>query len=274
MQTKVRFIVHHDRPTEASTSISIRGTTNHVSARIEGPYCSTGRTLRSTIQFSPQENGLSCQLVDPVFWSPDFPAYYRIDILDGDEVIYSQRLGIRKLECSRGSLFLNSRRWVLRAAWSDSLTVDECQRENLAIVCDDPSDQFLDDATDKGVFVVLNLEQCVEWQKRLLQLSRFPCVGMTILRETIQQVPTNNQILVHRCSTNSLTSAPWAHLLMPEYSALKTMRSSNDSRPLVCYRIGSEPLARISCDHLQRDLAPEFDLAGYVVSNKVNEIDG
>lgn len=275
MQTRHRFRVFHDRPTETSTTISIRGMGPHTSARIEGPYCSRARTLRSTAHFTAGDGVHACRLVDPVFWSPEFPAYYRVDVLDGDEVIDSQRIGVRKLECSQGSLFLNSRRWVLRAVWSNSLSVAECQQENLSIVCDNPSEKFLDDASDAGLFVVLDLEDCVDWEERVCELSRFPCVGLTILRDSIDQVPTTNQLFAHRISPPEVKPASWAHVLIADFPELKACSATDFSRPLFCFRrLRGEPLGRAACEQLQRDLAPEFDLAGYIVGDEMKKNDG
>ena len=275
MQTKNQFTVRYERPTESSVKLSIRNTTSRHSARIEGPYCKNGRTLRSTVQFESHQDQLTCQLIDPVFWSPEFPAYYRVDVFADDEKIDTQRLGIRKLECSRGSLFFNSRRWVLRAAWSDSLSVDDCQRENVSIVCDDPSDEFLNQATDSGVFVVVNLEEFDDWKERMEHLSRFPCIGMFILDNTIVDLPRTNQLLAHRFPPHDATPASWAHVLMSEYSEFNDESKASVSHPLVCYRsISGEPMTRAACDGLQRDLAPEFDLAGYVVKDEVTNENG
>ena len=53
---------------------------------------------------------------DPALWEPGHPSLYDLDLKVGDETEYKARVGIRELVSSRGRLYLNGKRLVLRGA--------------------------------------------------------------------------------------------------------------------------------------------------------------
>ncbi len=99
---------------------------------LKGPYCQLTRMLPATfrLQESPDGSVWSTTVVDPCYWTPSLPAYYRLHCLDeeGSELPESKEVGLRRLEVRRGQLWLDGRRWVFRGVWRPTIP-DACWGE-------------------------------------------------------------------------------------------------------------------------------------------------
>lgn len=251
---------------------------NDARLEIRGPFCSIAKTLKTTTLFQRTCDPAvwRARIVDPCFWSPDYPACYRICIQLGAQTI-EFRCGIRRFGVKDGQFWLNGKRWVLRAAHQDSrreTLLQQWREARLAMLVDDPLDSLLDRAAELGVMLIINLE--VRYlPDRLRQVSQSPAVVMAIvppettLEECRAQAP--NLLIAKRFAADASETSPQdvdVILCQTKGSESSALLGCN-SIPVVAVRHDDRwadlTAARAACDALQRDLAPRFDLSGYLV---------
>ncbi len=278
------FSVYVGLTTDSLTEIYLRPTIaesmdfDPAKIEIRGPFCAVAKTLKTTTNFRRFDHqGLwQARLVDPCFWSPDYPAYYRIRIEQVGQIT-ELICGIRRFGAKNGQFWLEGKRWVLRATkltHVPDLSWQSWREARLAIFAGDPAPNLLELATEQGLMLMLDLEQA-NWSDRLPQVAKSPAVVIVVvpldasLERCRELAP--NLLIAKRLPDDKFASAlDQVDVLLCDLgqSSGRTQLHCRE-KPVIGYR-GSPGLtdlvtARAACDALQRDLAPEFDLSGYVV---------
>jgi len=256
-----------------------------------GPYCQYARTLPATFSIPPCEclpeisNSTQRIITDPCYWTPKLPNLYQFEgeMQLADEAIqsWSHTVGFRRWEVEGRSLRLERRRIVLRgveAATEGAVDLRDAHDTEVALIVKEPSDSFLQQASECGVMVIADLcEVDAELTPRLLSLAWQPSVALVLLSPTMafyapdaltigQRVHVKDQVAPENMAQE------WASVLLVELNAGESLPHwlANTDQPVIVIRRGEAccdfQQARSACDRLQAELAPQFDLAGYFVS--------
>ena len=256
--------------------------------QVRGPRCKLAETLPVTsplVDLGPGPTLLAQALVpDPVFWSPDLPAIYdvTVNLLRGTEIIATARreIGLRSLGIRGRNLFLNGKRWVLRAVSQEATTAQsprdwhEVQAAYINTGC---SLRDLIEASECGTLALVHVvKDSVPAISHLRQLARFPAVAIAVIDAPLppdfrksQVAP--NLILAQLIRPDRETRHQWAELLIvcADRAGHIPEASIHGELPIIAARHyqppADLPTARAACDALQRDLAPLGQFAGYVV---------
>ncbi len=254
-------------------------------AEIHGPECFSARTLPHSVPFLPfQPPRLwRAQVTDPCFWSPDHPMRYRIRVEpgNGDPPILVTDFGMRHFGSDRGQLWFNGQRWVLRAAhWPDTLdnlNLAAWQEGRLAMVVRDPTAELCQQASQAGVMLIVWVDaDCAVTQ--LGSLTGWAAVAVALLDRTppqtlaaLRQLAPNLLFGYELSETHLGSVIEGSDLLLcrADESLLRAAQRLQPTRSICGWRpagrLRTVPEARAACDRLQRDLAPRFDLNGYLV---------
>jgi hypothetical protein len=255
---------------------------------VSGPECRYARTLpihvplRETDSKSPL---LAEALVpDPCFWTPQMPHLYQVqaDIYDGHDKIgqCGAMFGIRRFTTRGCNLILDEKRFVIRGTASITPWAESIQRwhdAELAALVTDPNDELCAEASRCGVLLIAELTR-IRQRLRARELSQWPAVGLVIQQRAVLERP------------GAEADIPNGVIAAQRFALGERVRPANRAQAVICdveeageaaARIGDCPLpivafrrcrdgtsvdeARAACDRLQRDLAPRFDLAGYLV---------
>lgn len=259
-------------------------------ARLEGelvgPYCRHSQTLPARIRFIDRGPGPTllseATVPDPCFWTPELPFLYAVEVraVQGDKTIaaISRPFGIRRLGVHGKSLYLDAKRFVLRGVRIHPVATQDltaARRAASALFVTDPTDRFLQEASEEGVLLAVELhasQPAVE----LSRLGRWPAVAVVVLDGDSAagnelRLSARNTLLAQNVAAADTPVAPsaWAHLLWWQLDADKTPPPApSHDMPIIAYRPTSENAtieeSRRACDRLQADLAPLGDFAGYV----------
>ncbi|MCI0492914.1 MAG: hypothetical protein L0Z07_08255 [Planctomycetes bacterium] len=255
--------------------------------RMRGPFCRHARTLAAEIVFrdlGPGPTALAEAVVpDPCTWSPDLPHYYEADIeaREGQRVVaeYHGMLGIRRLAVRGTSFVLDGRRWVVRgtrpAEVGDS-DLSAWRRERLVMMAANPGDELCESASREGVCLIAELADDEASDETLLRLSRWPAVLMTVEPEVglNHGAAAPRGLLAMRKLVAGEAPCPpgCSSVFVMGRDVTNTDRVSKRLTacgPVIAERLsgpyGSLAVARAACDALQRDMAIQWNLAGYVV---------
>jgi hypothetical protein len=266
----------------ASGDVDLRG-----EWELYGPRCEYGRTLASTFRGRATEAGdLEFLVTEPCYWSPTMPFLYELRrtgaLADGA----THLLGLRQLIAHGRNLRLGGERIVLRGAWSQTLDTAAASRahDSECAVALSATDEFqFSAASQLGAFVLLDATRFEGDLGTLLErVSWQPGVAaVTLSRERLEsarELPGRaaGVLLAQQFDSldwgdeNSLTSGVAVVVAMLNASERPPAWMAACGRPVVAIRRGAAYAdfehARIGCDRLQAELAPEFDLAGYFVS--------
>ncbi len=267
-----------------------------ISGSIRGPICAVSHTLPATVAIrdtGPGPTLLGAAIMpDPCCWSPRLPAHYevRAEVRAGSRVVrrLEQTIGIRQLGVAGRNLRWEGKRWVLRgiagppaAAVESSLTayVETCREVSAAISVVDPSEPICQAAAEAGVVIVARLTNPLDLVEQLAALARwssvaFVCLpqGVTATSAQLRHAAPNLLLAQHCDDSRPVAPAEWANLVVCRVSEPRAFHGAVGSCPLpiVAERGLNEVVpvaaARAACDHLQRDLAPDGDYAGYLVT--------
>jgi hypothetical protein len=255
-----------------------------------GPYCRYSKTLPARIHFADRGPGSSllaeAVVPDPCFWSPDLPFLYTAElrVVAGEAGAghesrqrHVRPIGIRRLGVQGKSLYLDAKRLVLRGVRIDAAAIDDliaAKQAASALFVTDPNDSFLQEASEKGVLLVVELHTS-QLTTELSRLSRWPAVSVVVLPGDVPagkdlRLVARNTLLAQESNAahESTELAPWAHLLWWRIES-RTQFADLPARnlPIIAYRPISKnatiELGRRACDRLQADLAPLGDFAGY-----------
>jgi hypothetical protein len=265
----MEFSVSNEVVTPVSTRILVRS--NQPPIEIAGPYSKLGKTLPVyTLFHQIGEGSYQATVLDPAIWTHDHPVFYRIKF---SETAIPAIVGIRKNEVCARSVFVDGRRYVIRAGSirEDSLIADFAGlRLAILVKCDDIP--RLETATYQGIPVLVDASSENELQN-LAYLTSWPCVMAVILPGSL----TNDFVSTAGLSTNPLRLArlgprdqlpSWAHGAVISFDSLISMKIDRNYPVLAERRtadlVGAAVIRR-SCERLQCDLAPQYNLAGYIV---------
>lgn len=258
-----------------------------IAGTLAGPSCVYAQTLAASYRFVARP-GAECLLAEavipePSFWTPHSPQLYqaRLELRRGDDVLarVERLVGLRPLTVRGESLRLEGRRFVFRGAVVERaapLDLAPWHDAEMAIVVDDPADDFCDRASRQGVLLAARLPLDGDLPGRLTRLSRFPAVGLVALagsgEPNVDWRALAPNLLPARwlAADQPLIGSRWASVAFCEVASPESAarRLGDWPGPVIAVRRqpASDPLsARALCDRLQRDLAPKHDLAGYVV---------
>jgi hypothetical protein len=280
--------------THAAVDVEVRGDEGEwpAAARLSlhGPCCQQRRTLPARIPLERHADGVwRARIVDPCYWSPGFPAHYRLQLEDaaGAPVGPTASVALRRLEAHGPHLWLDGRRWVFRAAEHvrvDVEDVDKWSEQLLGLVVDTLAADIADEASRCGVPLAVRVPD-EGWQSSLRQAVWHPAVQMAVVPAVWKgDVGELRARAADLLLVADLTGAPpslvpaWADaLLCPADANLLEAANRQPPRPraLLAYAtdsaLGDEATPwnaqryRQACERLQRDLAPRFDLSGYIV---------
>ena len=257
-----------------------------LSGYVRGPRCLHAETLPLTtplVDMGPGKTLLAkASIPDPVFWSPDLPAIYdvNVNLLLGAEIIASERreIGLRSLGVRGRDLFLGGKKWVLRGVSVRSTPPTRpwaWHAESAAYIAEDTDVEALDEASQWGALSVVPVS-AANADSQLRALSRFPAAAIALFGDTLPAdlEPRNvapNSLIARMIGSDNLTPIdPRIDLLVADaqWLATRTLPATLD-KPVIASRRLPSPVdlaqARAACDRLQRDLAPLGQFAGYIV---------
>jgi hypothetical protein len=280
MEARVHAVL--DRPVDGEWQLA---------GRVIGPRCEFARTLPATIalQSVPWTSGMKCvaTVPDPCFWTPDLPMLYDVRVelrRDGELVDLVERpLAIRALVPRGRDLFLGAKRWVIRGARQsaapDSPLSAWCEA-GAAMLVDNLDEKLADEAARLGVPLVamIRAKSTDSVTAELQRLARFPAVIIAAI-DAAADLPGDiglAAIDIRRAAYCRAEAVPpalpvWACMLLCESADAGAIARAAAGRdyPVIALRpIGQAvdiAIARAACDKLQADLAPQVDLAGYIV---------
>jgi hypothetical protein len=254
---------------------------------ITGPTSRYAQTLSSTQALTPLPGGppllAQALVVDPCFWTPDTPNVYtvQVELRRADRVAGQvQRLfGIRPLGVAGQNLFLDNRRWVLRAVDQRSAPaegLDAWRWSSAAMYVASPHETLCQQASRAGVLLVAEIDQHRDVSSELRRLARWPAVGMIVLQGTTHsrkelRAVAPNALLLQRVTDSEPVVAEWAQAFLIDDNRLGNLLTANVAgKPIIVRRTAApQPSvadARALCDVLQRDMASLGNFAGYIIA--------
>jgi hypothetical protein len=253
-----------------------------------GPRCEYGRTLASTFRGRATEaGGVEFLVTEPCYWSPAMPFLYELRRTGARADGETHCFGLRQLIAHGRNLRLGGERIVLRGAACRGLDAGTASRAHAAecSVALRATDEFeFSEASRLGAFVLLDatwfdgdlgtLLERVSWQ---------PGVAVvTLSRERLELTRELPGRAAGVLLAQQFESLDWgdANSLASGVAVIVAVLADGErppawmatcGRPVVAIRRGEAYVdfeqARIGCDRLQAELAPEFDLAGYFVES-------
>lgn len=251
-------------------------------AEIVGPYSQLGRTIVARFPLVPDGRGRwRTQVIDPLFWTPDQPARYRLRAkLPAALSPLITEFGIRRIEAARGSIWLDRRRWVFRGVWqaaSASLGIEELAAAPLGLLLDTPAPDLTGEATQRGVPLLMRSGSGA-WRENLAQMTLPPACLMVALpaeagttREELDDLAPNTLKVAEFVEENRPQIPEWCDAMLAPAAPwlLEQLRQAAPNRPLLAWKraapLESVASARRAAELLQQQLTPDFDLSGYVV---------
>ncbi|QEG34835.1 hypothetical protein [Bythopirellula goksoeyrii] len=264
-----------------------------VTGFVRGPFSEFAKTLTADFKLRPvRQAGAKAAsaevlVMEPCYWTPKLPFLYelhlKLKLADGSEEVARLRTGIKRLHVEGCSLRLQGKRIVLRGlrcnSPDDQMMRLACEQET-ALVVGSPSESVCESASRLGVPLIADLRDVVEpWQDICRKLDWYPAVCLVLLK--VDQLtgigggwkwPQHS--LVAAMASASSTATEFSSV---KYQALAVELASGERPPgwlattdnpvfaLSSGTASSIEDARALCDRWQTELAPEFDLAGYIV---------
>ena len=262
-----------------------------LAGHVLGPRCDFARTLPATISLRPTQTSSGLQSVavvpDPCLWTPDLPMLYevRVELRRGDEVVATveRPLAIRMFGPRGRDLNFSGRRWVLRGVRRDTAPdapITAWREAGAAMLVEVLDDDLAAEAARIGIPLVVSIRETTPEgvTAELRRLARLPAVIMAAIDATaalpddIGVAAIDIRLAAHCQAENSPPALPrWANVLLCESEDAAAMVDAVADRdiPVIAFRPAGQLMeiakARAACDALQRDLAPQADLAGYIV---------
>ena len=269
-----------------------------LTGELVGPQCRYSKTLPARVRFVDRGPGptLLAEAVvpDPCFWTPELPFMYSAELrLSGADAaenglapapaVVRRPFGIRRLGVHRTSIYLDAKRFVFRGVHLDAPKIEDlkaAREATSALYLEKPSDAFLQEASEEGVFLAVHFGKKTSQDKLIAELARiakWPAMAIAVLNHDVLagkelRLAARTMLLAQRitgadASATSLSS--WAHLL---WCVAGREEAAIISPPRILPVIVCRPAAeaatiaerRRNCDHLQADLVPLGDFAGYL----------
>jgi hypothetical protein len=258
---------------------------------LHGPVCAFARTLPSIVvaKIASGGRGIEFLVTEPCYWTPQLPFLYdlrwRTQDAHGTIRELDRSLGLRRLTAHGRDLRQNGERIVLRGACCEHLEpsrLAEARAAETAILTQYPNDELYDAAANMGVFLIAD---ATAYSGDLLSLFRElswqPAVALVLLnRDQIAEDQTRavrrmSLLLAQRIRGDDRTVeadiAAEADVIAVELAEGDRPPAwlARVTKPVIAIRRGRVYAelheARVACDRLQAELAPEFNLAGYFV---------
>ena len=295
MSADTRIDVFYNEVSSLSASIYVRGNdfadTEGVTLQgtVQGPECHNATTLPATIPLRTVHGAdpflAKAVVPDPCCWSPHLPATYRVrvEIVRKDIVVAvsEHTVGLKSLHTDENSLYLESRRWVLRAAYlskPNEVNLNAWRKTGLAMYVEEPSEKLCQQASELGILIIGSITNAShDIAARLRELSCWPALAIAVLDPSVQNLAhlsrfAPNLLLAQHIDGESLNQVcPDCALVFADVSKISDLSaiSAQSYCPIIATRQVETELnitnRRTACDHLQRDLAPIGDFAGYCV---------
>jgi hypothetical protein len=262
-------------------------------ATVRGPFCRVAHTLPASFKLEAAHDGWwRARLIDPCFWSPDYPALYQLRWNELPRASHDEAIefGVRRLAVERATLRWNGRRWILRAAESHAVHEDSVNSDSWVswheaglarvITRPAPDPKVCRAAARQGVVLVGRPAATDTLSDPLLQLRRWAAwtaVSIVIMpaeadlaREAMQRAAPG-LVFLAELTDDSKRIPNWCHgLVAPaQVERLTEVRQLAPGRLLVARgelsRGANIAAARRACEQLQRELPRELELGGYLV---------
>ena len=277
--------IFHSLASSSEVDVTIRGRSPEADAFLEsatgsikGPYVDGTRTIPAAYSFQRNQvaNQLTAKVLEPCFWTSQSPSLCRIQLKTPEQRVELD-LGLLRFGVKRSSFFLDGRRWVLRAARihdQDKVDWQEWRESLMSVICRDPSIDLAWKASRSGVALVAELAGDIrEVIEKMALLSRVPGVVAYVLDSSLEgqliRSVAPNQVLLAKAEGTEFVPPSWAHGCVAARERIARIRLGENFAVVALG--GDENVStlsvaerRIRCEALQRSLAPDFDLAGYI----------
>ncbi len=244
--------------------------------QLRGPHCARAHTLPATFQTSHREPLL---VIDPCYWTPQLPMLYDVELAlelaDGTTAEWKHTVGLRRWEIDGRNLVRERKRIVLRAAVTANFRAEDLSAAvaaELALVVGDPSEAFLQQASELGALLVIDLRGYEgNLSPKLLSYAWQPAVALVLLDTGVSHKPHAVKIGCVVQSACGFAAVPQADVIAIELNETERPPdwAATCEKPVIAIRsqgaYAELAEARRGCDRLQAELAPQFDLAGYFV---------
>ncbi len=275
-------------PAEARIYVQMRlespSAFDRLRGEITGPFSRYARTLSATTRF---DVSVTCAdvlaetvLPDPCFWTPELPYLYRVRLTlerAGDVVWSEERtFGIRRLGVRGRRLYFEAKNWVLRGAFAEEspeFAWDDWRELHLAPVIRDPSEEFCTVADQRGVVIcAMTTPDVARLNQRLTCWQRHPSVGLIFVHPELEfaadfRALSRNSIFAAELVGDPQRLPDWADIALWNF-AIGGPLGAQFAPTLAIRRLvraAAPSDLREACDFLQRDLASNQELAGYLV---------
>ncbi len=264
-----------------------------ISGFLRGPFCDYSKTL--TADFSLRKlpgaqhgaNSVEALVMEPCYWTPSLPFIYELHLIlkmvDGTTVNSTLLTGIKRFSCQRDNLRLEGKRIVLRGLRCRSLdeqVLQAARAHETALLVHKPVPAMCELASRAGVPLIVDLRESSDpLQTMAGKLDWCPAVCVVLLGvDQLAEIGEEWNTLQHSCVAVTASAHSTAtEISKVNYQALALELAPGErppawtakiDKPVIAISSGPEatiPEARKRCDRWQAELAPEFDLAGYLV---------
>ncbi len=260
---------------------------------VRGPFCEFSKTLtadfplRTVINAGLVTPSVESLVMEPCYWTPHLPFLYefhlKLQMEDGSFENALLKTNMKRMNRKDRNLRLQGKRIVLRGlrcSSLDDMTLRLAREYETALIVRNPSVLVLELASRLGVPLIADLrEVAVPWQEVCRKLDWYPAVYLVLLN--VNQLAGTGKgggapqhSLVAAIASASSTADNFSQVkyevlaveLAPGERPPNWLATIDD--PVIAISSGSDSAveeARARCDRWQTELAPEFDLAGYIV---------
>lgn len=236
-------------------------------SHLEGPYIHKTQTLTAHYPFRPakfaERDAWKAVIPEPVLWSPRTPAFYQIS---GTEHV----IAIRELRIKRDSFYQESRRWVIRGAFANTMLLDNSLKANDLVPIYDS--KWLGGLARQAVILGYPaIFDCREPTADLIDaVSQSAAILMALVptdcpRQTVQAA--HSHLLLGTRVERETRIPDWAHFVTVREGLLRDGWKPDRRLPVVATRewdVQNHSPAQLRgvCDSLQADLDRGADYAG------------
>lgn len=260
---------------------------------VRGPFCEFSKTLtadfplRTVISAGLVTPSVESLVMEPCYWTPDLPFLYefhlKLQMEDGSFENTLLKTGMKRMNCEDRNLRLQGKRIVLRGlrcSSPDDLTLRLAREHETALIVRNPSVLVLELASRLGVPLIADLRELAgPWEEVCRKLDWYPAVYLVLLSAKQLAGFGKGWGAPHHSLVAAIASASSTadDLSRVKYEVLAVELAPGERPPNWLATIG-DPVIAISrgsdsaveescarCDRWQTELAPEFDLAGYLV---------
>jgi hypothetical protein len=255
--------------TENHARVFFRDAGNALTGIIRGPFSDFAKTLTADFKLkSADSRGAEALITEPCYWTPQLPMRYELHV-DDSSTEQSIPFGLKRFYCSGRNLTLESKRIVLRGTSCESPTENDLQlarQYETVLIVTEPTDETCEMASRLGVPLLVKIQN----ETAIERYTWFPAVFM-VLASTGQRLKPSSQVPIGEIVKGSDPEPNGAvQVVIIELGSGERPPAwaSTCDKPVIVLRKDPEveiKTARASCDRLQAELAPQFDLAGYFV---------